>query len=224
MGHPVALAGVLALLSCIFAIHNWHKTPDRLPLWWDLQAHPLLYGPRWFGLLFLPVFFVLISYLLYLVSLQDSRLQSAGELSKRSADHLILFPALFLCTVQNIIILPGAKSGTDDFDANLFVLMAALWLLWFGHIVQFLEPNSVFGFITPWTSDDSNFTYTRQIGGKIVAVSAVILLIAAWFVPVGWPLLVVLLVFFFGPFVVIWGLSYGYTTSSSGADQPLLNN
>ncbi len=58
------------------------------------------------------------------------------ELSKRSADHLILFPALFLCTVQNIIILPGAKSGTDDFDANLFVLMAALWLLWFGHIVQ----------------------------------------------------------------------------------------
>ncbi len=37
MGHPVALAGVLALLSGIFAIHNWHKTPDRVPLWWDLQ-------------------------------------------------------------------------------------------------------------------------------------------------------------------------------------------
>jgi hypothetical protein len=60
--------------------------------------------------------------------------------------------------------------------------------------------------------------------GKILEASAVILLIGAWFVPVGWPLLVVLLVFFFGPFVVIWGLSYGYTTSSSGADQPLLNN
>jgi len=55
--------------------------------------------------------------------------------------------------------------------------------------------------------------------GKILVVSAVILLIAAWFEPVGWPL-----VFFFAPFVVIWGLSYGYTTSSSGADQPLLNN
>jgi uncharacterized membrane protein len=146
------------------------------------------------------------------------------ELSKRAADHVILFPALLLCTFQNIIILPLAKSETHDVDANLFVLMVALWLIWLGHSFQFLEPNSVFGFITPWTSDDSNFTYTQKIGGKILVVSAVILLIAAWFVPVGWPLLVVLLVFFFGPFVVSWGLSYGYTTSSSGADQPLLNN
>ncbi|KAH9556854.1 hypothetical protein CY35_07G053000 [Sphagnum magellanicum] len=136
MGHPVALAGILALLSGIFAIHNWHKTPDRVPLWWDLQAHPLLYGPRWFGLLFLPELTFLISYLLYLVSLQDSRFQSAGELSKRSAYHLILFPAFFLCTVQNIIILPVAKSETHDFDANLFVLMVAPWLIWFGHIVE----------------------------------------------------------------------------------------
>jgi hypothetical protein len=38
MGHPVALAGVLALLSGIFAIYNWHKTPDRVPIWWDLQG------------------------------------------------------------------------------------------------------------------------------------------------------------------------------------------
>jgi uncharacterized membrane protein len=224
MAHPVALAGVLALLSVILAIHNWHKTSERVPLWWDLQAHPWLFVPRWFGLLFLPVLTFLIPYLVYLVSLQDNNVQSAGEESKRSVDRLILFPAFFIFTVQNFVILPAAESKTHNFDANFFVAVVALWLLWLGHVVQSLEPNSLFGLITPWTSDSSNYTYTQQIGGKILEVSAVILLIAAWFVPIGWPLLVVLLVFFLGPFVVIWGLSYGYTTSSSGADQPLLNN
>jgi hypothetical protein len=41
-------------------------------------AHPLLFVPRWFGLLFLPVLTLLIPYLVYLVSLQDNNLQSAG--------------------------------------------------------------------------------------------------------------------------------------------------
>jgi hypothetical protein len=57
-------------------------------------------------------------------------------LSKRAADHVILFPALLLCTFQNIIILPLAKSETHDVDANLFVLMVALWLIWLGHSFQ----------------------------------------------------------------------------------------
>jgi hypothetical protein len=39
-------------------------------------------------------------------------------------------------TTTYIIILPVAKSETHDFDANLFVLMVALWLIWFRHIVQ----------------------------------------------------------------------------------------
>ncbi len=41
MAHPVALAGVLTLLSLILAIHNWHKTSERVPLWWDLQGSTL---------------------------------------------------------------------------------------------------------------------------------------------------------------------------------------
>ncbi len=41
-------------------------------------AHPLLWAPKWFGLLVLPVLTLLVPYVVYQVSVNDSRLQGHG--------------------------------------------------------------------------------------------------------------------------------------------------
>ena len=58
--------------------------------------------------------------------------------------------------------------------------------------------------------------------GLVFEVSGVILFILAFLVPVGWPMLVVLLVLWLGPWLVSYCLAYSYASSSGS--EPLIES
>ncbi|CAK9861421.1 unnamed protein product [Sphagnum jensenii] len=223
--HTLFLSGVLATLSVSLAAIDWHKTPAHVPLWWNLHAHPLLWVPRWLGLLLLPVLTLLVPCSLYLIlSLWDGSIKNHGEESKYMLSQIILLPALFLFTVQSFTIVPAAMSETHDLGARLFVATVAVWLLfWFGKIILKLEPNILLRLIAPWeTTNSSYWSNVYFIASRIFSMAGESLFLCAWLVPIGWPLLLVFLVCLLGPFVAMWGVSYAYS-QHSGPDQPLVN-
>jgi len=219
--NPVVLLGLLTAASLVITIFKWHDAPHKVPIWWDLHAHPWLWAPRWLGLLLLPVLTFLVPYALY-QAVVNSDLESHGHESKHSIFHIITLPAIFLFIIQTFVLLPAAVGPLHNFPARTFVANVALWLLiWFGHNLKHVEPNYVIGIVNPWTSTAA-WDKLHDQAGLIFEVAGVLLFILAFLVPIGWPLLVVLLVLWFGPYIASYILAY--TTASSSAErEPLVS-
>jgi hypothetical protein len=39
MGSPLILISLLTVWSGVITALNWHKTPEKVPVWWDLQGN-----------------------------------------------------------------------------------------------------------------------------------------------------------------------------------------
>jgi len=220
--NPMVLCLLIGLASLMLTLFNYNHALHRVPIWWDLQANPWIYGPRWLGMLFLPFLTVLVPCALYKTVSNDD-LDSHGYESKNSVLNIVILTALYLFTIQMYVIVPADIEPKHIFPARSFVANTALWLLlYFGHNIKDLESNMVVGIINPWTTDNT-WEKLHSRASLVFEISGVLLFIAAFVVPIGWPLLVTLLVLWLGPWLVSYGLAYSYESSSS-IDEPLLNN
>jgi len=215
------LVALLTAASLIITIFNYHEAPKSVPIWWDLHANPWIYAPRWFGIFFVPVLTLVIPYAIY-QGIVSNNLDSHGSESKHSVANIIVLPALLLFIVQTFVIIPADTNPAHTFPARTFVANIALWLLiWFGHNIKHVEPNCVIGIINPWTSN-SSWDDLHSQAGLVFEVCGVILFILAFLVPVGWPMLVALLVLWLGPWLVSYCLAYSYASSSGS--EPLIES
>jgi len=219
--NPVVLVALLTAASLVITIFKYHEAPGKVPIWWDLHAHPWLWVPRWFGLFFLPVLTFIVPYALY-QTVVNSNLESQGHESKSSVFHIVVLPAIFLFIIQTFVFLPAAVDKSHHFPARTFVANVALWLLiWFGHNIKHVEPNLVVGIVNPWTTNAA-WDSLHSKAGLVFEISGVLLFILAFVLPIGWPLTLALVVFWLGPWIVAYALAYS-TASSSSEQEPLVS-
>ncbi|KAL3685695.1 hypothetical protein R1sor_003717 [Riccia sorocarpa] len=208
--HPVAFPFVLAVVSAFYGLFKWHDAPNPVPVWWNINAHPIYYLPKWFGFTLLPVLMVVIPYILHIFAYYDLRIKKFSGEHKHAVAHLISLPALFLFVLQNFILLDAFVSQSGDISPRFLVANVALWLLiWPGFIFPHVLPNSTIGILTPWTvRSEQSWTKTHRHAAWILEIIGLALLISAFFVPTGVPLLVVTLVLWLGPhlYLVIYSL------------------
>ncbi|KAL3685696.1 hypothetical protein R1sor_003718 [Riccia sorocarpa] len=203
--HPVALAFVLALVSAFHGLFKWHDAPNPVPAWWNIDGHPIYFVPKWFGLTLLPVLIVLITYILHIFAYYDSKLKNLSGEDKHAVAHLISLPALFLFVLHNFILLDAFVSQSGDISLRFVVVNVALWLLiWAGYNFRHVPPNSSIGILTPWTvRSHHTWTRTHKHSAWILEIIGLALLISAFFVPTGVPLLVVTLVLWLGSYLYL---------------------
>lgn len=217
---PVVLAILLFFASFAITLYGAHNAPwHHLPVWWDLYANPWIYGPRWVALLFVPLLTLLVPFALHQAAIRNNNLEDHGAASNQSIFNIVVLPALYLFTIQTYVILPAEIDPKHKFPARIFASNTALWLLiWFGHNLKHLEPNNVIGIISPWTTN-ATWDIVHSRAGLIFEISGILLFLAAFVVPIGWPMLVTLLVLWLGPWVISFAFAY-YKAPSS--DEPLL--
>uniref|UniRef100_A0A7I4BR78 DUF1648 domain-containing protein n=1 Tax=Physcomitrium patens TaxID=3218 RepID=A0A7I4BR78_PHYPA len=217
---PVVLAVLLFLGSLAITLYNAHSAPwHHLPIWWDLFGNPWIYGPRWVALLSVPVLTLLVPLFYNMAALRNYNLLHHGAASKQSVFNIIVLPALFLFTIQAYVILPAETDPSHKFPARIFVSNTAIWVLvWFGHNLKYVEQNNVVGIISPWTTD-ANWDALHSQAGLIFELCGTLLFILSFVVPIGWPMLVTLLVLWLGPWVISFILAY---SKSNYTSEPLL--
>ncbi|KAL3677285.1 hypothetical protein R1sor_027233 [Riccia sorocarpa] len=203
--HPVAFAFCLAVISVFHGFFICNDVPNPVPVWWNLHAHPIYYLPRWFGFTFLPVLMVVIPYILHVVACFDSKIRIQSGEAKHAVAHLISLPALFLFVVHNFVILHAFVRQDGDINPRFFVVTVALWLMiWAGYNFQYVTPNQTIGLLTPWTlRSDHSWTKTHTHSAWILDIVGLALLICAFYVPTGVPLLVVTLVLSLGSYLFL---------------------
>ncbi|KAL2652421.1 hypothetical protein R1flu_020549 [Riccia fluitans] len=224
--HPVAFAFLLAVISGFHGLFKWNDAPNPVPVWWSIDAHPIYYLPRWFGFSLLPVLMVVIPYILHVFACYDSKIKIQSGEPKHAVAHLINLPALFLFVVHNFIILDAFVSQTGDISPRFLVATIALWLLiWAGYNFQYVTPNYTIGLLTPWTvRSQQSWTKTHNHSAWILMVFGLALLICAFYVPTGVPLLVVTLVLWLGSYLYLFIYSAIVFESETSRDttEPLL--
>jgi len=185
-----------------------------------LHGNPWIYGPRWLALLVVPVLTLLVPIILNWATIRNNILRDHGAASNQSVFNIVVLPALYLFIIQTYVILPAESDSKHKFPARIFVSNTALWvLIWFGHNLKHLEPNNVIGVISPWTTNAS-WDIVHLRAGLIFEISGVLLFIASFVVPLGWPMLITLLFFWLGPWVISFGFAY---SKSASTREPLLS-
>ncbi|KAL3677291.1 hypothetical protein R1sor_027239 [Riccia sorocarpa] len=203
--HPVAFAFVLAVISGFHGFFKWSDAPNPVPVWWNIDAQPVYYLSRWFGFTFLPVLMVLIPYIFHVFACYDNKIKIQSGEPKHAVAHLISLPALFLFIVHNFIILDAFDSRNGEINPRFVSATVALFLMiWAGYNFQYVTPNHTVGLLTPWTlRSDSSWTKTHTHSAWILEIFGLVLLISAFYVPTGVPLLVVTLVLWLGSYLYL---------------------
>ncbi|KAL2652417.1 hypothetical protein R1flu_020545 [Riccia fluitans] len=216
--HPVAFAFLLAVVSVFHGFFKWHDAPDPVPVWWKIDGLPAYYLPRWFGFLLLPVLTVVIPYILHVFAYYDRNIKDLSGEPKHAVAHLISLPALFLFVVHNFVILDAFVSQTGAISPRFLVATVALWLMiWAGYNFQYIPQNYSVGILTPWTlRSQQSWTKTHEHSAWILVIFGLALLICAFFVPIGVPLLVVTLVLWLGSYLYL--VIYSLFTFGSGSE------
>ncbi|KAL3685670.1 hypothetical protein R1sor_003692 [Riccia sorocarpa] len=208
--HPEAFSFTLVLCSTFHSAFSWHNVPNPVPVWWNIDAHPIYYLPRWFGftLLFLlfPFLMMVITSILHVF---------ANHLSGYAVGNLIGLPALFLFG-HSVMLLDAFVSQSGDISPRYLVANIAFTLMiWAGFYLPHISPNPFIGILTPWTvRSEHSWTKTHKHAAWILEINGLALLICAFYVPTGVPLLLVTLVLWLGSYLYL--VIYSFIVYESG--------
>lgn len=202
--NPVALPLLLTVTSLVVAGYSWDSTEESLPLWWSVYAHPILWVPRWFGLLIFPVLQLVIPYVMYQVACRDEKLDGQSGESAYAVANIIALPSVLLFVEYLLVYLQAALSDSHDFLFRIFTSNIAVWaLIWLGYNLQYVEPNSSIGVPVFFPlSEKELWTRTHERAGMVLMVFGVILFIFGLACPVGIAYFVVTLVIWLGAYVL----------------------
>ncbi|KAH7442167.1 hypothetical protein KP509_03G074400 [Ceratopteris richardii] len=217
--NPAALPLLLAVCSIVVMAYSWSSSPESVALWWSAHGHPVLYGPRWLGLLAFPFLQIVIPYILYQVACRDERLDGQSGESANAIANIIALPSVLLFVEYVLVYLPTVLSSSQDFLPRIFTSNIAIWaLFWLGYNLQYVEPNSSIGVpvFVPLSQDDI-WMRTHQRAGLILMGFGLILFVFSLACPIGVPYMAVSLVIWLGAYVLVILDSYMICTIENTA-------
>ena len=172
------IMGGLIFLSLVLALIFWSKMPERMITHWNASGEPDGWGPKWMGLLLMPLVLLFIYLLYWLVPKIDPLRKNLMKFYDYYVNlMLVLMTFMFYVYVITILINLGY-----EFSMNfvLFPAMAALFY-YIGIIMEKAKRNWFIGIRTPWTlSSDRVWEKTHKRGGKLFKVIAVLFLFGAF--------------------------------------------
>ncbi|KAL3685556.1 hypothetical protein R1sor_003578 [Riccia sorocarpa] len=200
---PVLYSLMLVVFTVSPLASSWHDVPNSVPVWWNIYGHPIYYLPRWFGFtllfLFLPFLMVVITCILQFRSCQ-SHLSDEYD----SVGLLIGGQATFTFFLSTILRNAYVSQSGDISPCHMVANVAFCLMIWPGIFFPCIPPNSSIGILTPWTvRSDHNWTKTHTHAAWILVINGLVLLICAFYVPTGVPLLLVTLVLWVGSYLYL---------------------
>ncbi len=199
---PLVIVGSAAVIGMlILSAWAWPQIPDdaQVPIHWGIDGTPDGYGPKWLGLLGIPILTALVVALLLVIPRFEPR-RTNLERSATAYVAVGIAVTLFVTALHVAAVL--AALGEDVNLGMVASIGIGLAFVVMGNYLGKTRSNWFFGIRTPWTlSSDLSWTRTHRLGGIA-------------FMAVG--LLVIVTALVAGPSVAIWVLLGGMAASIVG--------
>ena len=199
---PLVIVGSAAVIGMlILSAWAWPQIPDgaQVPIHWGIDGTPDGYGPKWVGLLGIPILTALVVALLLVIPRFEPR---RANLERSATAYVAVGIAITLFVTALHVAAVLAALGEDINLGMVASIGIGLAFVVMGNYLGKTRSNWFFGIRTPWTlSSDRSWTRTHRLGGIA-------------FVVVG--LLVIVTALVAGPSVAIWVLLGGMAASIVG--------
>lgn len=199
---PLVIVGSAAVIGMlILSAWAWPQIPDdaQVPIHWGIDGTPDGYGPKWLGLLGIPILTALVVALLLVIPRFEPR---RANLERSATAYVAVGIAVTLFVTALHVAAVLAALGEDVNLGMVASIGIGLAFVVMGNYLGKTRSNWFFGIRTPWTlSSDLSWTRTHRLGGIA-------------FMAVG--LLVIVTALVAGPSVAIWVLLGGMAASIVG--------
>lgn len=199
---PLVIVGSAAVIGMlILSAWAWPQIPDdaQVPIHWGIDGTPDGYGPKWLGLLGIPILTALVVALLLVIPRFEPR---RANLERSATAYVAVGIAITLFVTALHVAAVLAALGEDVNLGMVASIGIGLAFVVMGNYLGKTRSNWFFGIRTPWTlSSDLSWTRTHRLGGIA-------------FMAVG--LLVIVTALVAGPSVAIWVLLGGMAASIVG--------
>ena len=170
---------VLIIIYSIVAFFLYSLMPETIATHWNINGVADGFSPKLWGILIMPIFFVIIFLIYYVFS--RSRLFSNADL-KKQLDLTIILSVLFMFYVS---ILSLIYNIGIHFNFSYFIIPATsvLFIVLGIILMKIKKRNLFFGIRTPWTIvDDDVWRKTHKLGGWLFIVLGLIVLFALFYI------------------------------------------
>jgi uncharacterized membrane protein len=166
---------VLIIIYSIVAFFLYSHMPETMATHWNINGVADGFSPRLWGILIMPIFFVIIFFIYALFS--RSGVFKNAEI-KKQLDLTIVLSMLFLFYIS---ILSLIYNIGIHFNFSYFIIPAtsALFIVLGIILMKIKKRNLFFGIRTPWTIvDDEVWIKTHKLGGWLFIIIGITTLIA----------------------------------------------
>ena len=178
------LTSALILLPILLGLLLWGRLPDRVPSHWNLQGQVDGWSGKAFSVFFLPLFLLAAHW--FIVGCMCLDPKSKNIEGKALALSLWVMPVF--CILMSSFVYASALGVPMDIRFFLALIFGLMYIL-VGNYLPKCRPNYTIGIRVPWTLDnDSVWTATHRLAGKIWVVCGVVLLLTVFF-GYFWPVL-----------------------------------
>jgi len=170
---------ILIVIYLITTYFLYPLMPSLIATHWNIKGTADGFSSRLFGVLIMPIFFIILFVIYYLFS--RSNILKNTEL-KKQLDVTIIFSVLFLffVSILSLIYNVGIKFNMS----KLMIPATSILFITMGFILKDIKKrNLFFGIRTPWTLiDDKVWRKTHKLGGWLFIVFGIILLFAMLYI------------------------------------------
>jgi uncharacterized membrane protein len=170
---------ILIVIYLIAAYFLYPLMPSSIATHWNIKGTADGFSSRLFGVLIMPIFFIILFVIYYLFS--RSNILKNTEL-KKQLDVTIILSVLFLffVSILSLIYNVGIKFNMS----KLMIPATSILFITMGFILKDIKKrNLFFGIRTPWTLiDDVVWRKTHKLGGWLFIVFGIILLFAMLYI------------------------------------------
>ena len=178
---PAVTLALAVLLSAVVS----PRLPETLAVHWDLQGSPDGWGPKWFGLVALPILMLVVFGIFHLVPRFDPM---RANLEKFWPEYETIIASVSVGLLAMHAAILGAALGYAVPVSRVAIIMVGMILMILGNVLPRFRRNHVAGIRTPATlSSDEVWTRTHRTGGRITMITG-LLIVASAFAPVRWGL------------------------------------
>ncbi len=182
----------IIVLMFIVGITLYPSMPDRMPIHWNTKGEIDSYGPKFVGLLIMP----LVVAFMYWAFLFIPKVMVYKDNFRKFEKYYHGFKIIMISFLASLYIITLLINFGIKLNITMFmIIVLAILFYYIGHIMQFFKRNFFIGIRTPWTlSNEKVWNKTHKLASILFRVSAVLMLAALlkpiWFV---WYLLIILI-------------------------------
>lgn len=213
---PLYVSGAILIVMLIGTAYAWRVLPSnaQIPVHWGIDGKVDGYAGKTIGLLLLPGIMACLMALIAFISAFEPRRSNLNQ-SWKAVGAIWIGLSLFLSVIHGVVL--WAALG-HSVDASIVIVMGMGVLLCVtGNYMGKVRSNYFVGVRTPWTlSSELSWNKTNRLGGKLLAATGVIAIIAGFTTGIAVTLAVVLASVIFTAAITV---AYSYRIWKSDPDK-----